>query len=67
MERAMEIFGESGIEIKITGQRHLGAVIGSHEYLYSYKVVYKRLYINNLVEEWAKMINILSDFGQSQP
>ena len=32
MERAMEIFGESGIEIKITGQRHLGAVIGSQEY-----------------------------------
>ena len=34
-------------------------VIGSQEY--------KRLYINNLVEEWAKMINRLSDFGQSQP
>ena len=55
----MEIFGESGIEIKITGQRHLGAVIGSQEY--------KRFYIKNLVEEWAKMINKLSDFSQSQP
>ena len=59
MERAMGIFGESGIEFKTTGQRHLGAVIGSLEY--------KRLYIKNLVEEWAKMINKLSDFGQSQP
>ena len=53
----MGIFGESGIEIKTTGQRHLGAVIGSLEY--------KRLYIKNLVEEWAKMINKLSDFGQA--
>ena len=59
MGRVIEIFGESGIEIKMTRQRHLGAVIGSNEY--------KRLYINNLVEEWAKMINRLSDFGQSQP
>ena len=59
MERAMEIFGESGIEMKIIEQRQLGAVIGAQEY--------KRLYIYNLVEEWAKMINKLSDFDQSQP
>ena len=59
MERVVEIVGESEIEIKITGQRHLGEVIGSQEY--------KRLYNNNLVEEWAKMINRVSDFGQSQP
>ena len=31
-ERALSIFNESGIKLKVTGQRYLGAVVGSQEF-----------------------------------
>ena len=58
-ERATAIFEGSGITIKSTGQRHLGAVIGSDEY--------KEEYIEQLLEDWSEMITTLADFAKTQP
>ena len=58
-ERALSIFNKSGIKLKVTGQRHLGAVVGSQEF--------KDEYMNKLIDDWTNMIKMLSEYGQTQP
>ena len=58
-ERALNIFKESGIKLKVTGQRHLGAVVGSQEF--------KDEYMGKLIDGWKSMVKNLSDYGQTQP
>ena len=43
-ENAKEIFAGTAVNISSQGQRHLGAVLGSREYLEEY--------VNEKVEEW---------------
>ena len=58
-ERALSIFNESDIKLKVTGQRHLGAVVGSQEF--------KDKYMNKLIDDGTNMIKMLSEYGQTQP
>ena len=41
---ANNIFSESGIKITATGERHLGAVIGSKEF--------RELYVKDKIDSW---------------
>ena len=58
MEEAKEVFGDT-VKITQDGKRHLGAVIGSHEY--------KDLYCQNMVDDWMGELEKLTDIAQSQP
>ena len=59
LHSAQEIFSDCNIDIRIDGQRHLGAVLGTPEF--------KDTYINNLVVEWSDMLKKLVHFAKSQP
>ena len=59
LPKVRDIFKDCEISIKLGGQRHLGAVVGSDEY--------KDLYIKNLVNEWCSMLNKLVKYAVSQP
>ena len=58
-EEACEIFAGSRINITTSGQRHLGAVIGSMEF--------KDEYVNNLVARWTSEMQVLSKIAEIQP
>ena len=53
LSRDLTIFNESGIKLKVTGQRHLGAVVGSQEF--------KDVYMSKLIDDWTNMIKVLAD------
>lgn len=58
-DRGVEIFQDSGVIITKEGQRHLGAVIGTEEF--------KKEYIGEKVNEWAKEVEVLSDMARTEP
>jgi len=58
-EEARKIFAGTGVRITSNGERHLGAVIGSHEF--------KATYTKALVNEWVKEIKELSKIAETEP
>ena len=54
-----EIFKDSGVNITITGKRHLGAVIGT--------LKFKEEYVNDTVKSWVDQLEVLSDIAKSYP
>ena len=59
MENAKAIFEGTAINISSQGQKHLGAVLGSREYLEEY--------VDGKVEEWVNQIVKLAEFAISHP
>lgn len=57
--KAVDTFGTSGIIITTEGQKHLGAVIGS--------ATFRRKYVSDLVSDWVKELQMLSEIAQSDP
>ena len=58
-EHAKAAFKSTKIKITSTGQRHLGAVIGS--------TTYKEDYMNEKINKWIKEIQLLSEIGKIEP
>ena len=58
-EKAMEAFQNTGINITTEGRRHLGAVLGSRDFLEDY--------VNEKAEKWVEEVIKLSEFANSQP
>ena len=58
-ENAKEIFAGTAVNIYSQGQRHMGAVLGSREYLEEY--------VNKKVEEWVSEVVKLSRFAEKEP
>ena len=59
MEGARVIFEGTAIDISTRGQRHLGAALGSREYLEEY--------VGSKVEDWVSQVVKLAQFSMSQP
>ena len=53
------MFKDTVINITVEGQKHLGAVIGSREFLESYA--------SDKVENWVREVAQLADFARTQP
>ena len=53
------IFRGSGISIRSSGQRHLGAPLGS--------TTFKEEYVENLVDEWLGILGKLVEYSRTQP
>ena len=59
VKKSNEIFKNSSIQITSTGQRHLGAVIGTTEY--------KQEYMNEKITTWTEEIRMLSEIAKTEP
>ena len=59
LTHAEEIFSNTGIKITLSGERHLGAVIGSPEF--------RDTYIKRKIERWEKDIVQLADIAKDEP
>ena len=59
IEEAKEHFRGTKIQITATGERHLGAVIGSEEF--------RTEYCQKLVKTWVEEINLLADIAVTEP
>ena len=57
--KAAEIFDNTNIKITSSGQRHLGAVIGSE--------LYRKEYIEEIVSKWRDELSLLSEIVEIQP
>ena len=58
-EEAMEAFQNTGINVTTEGRRHLGAALGSRDFLEDY--------VNKKAEQWVEEVIKLSEFANSQP
>ena len=58
-EEAMETFQNTGINVTTEGRRHLGAALGSRDFLEDY--------VNDKVEQWVEEVTKISEFANSQP
>ena len=58
-DEAVKTFESTGIKVTLTGERHLGAVIGSQEC--------RKEYINGKINEWIKDVEQLSRFAKEEP
>ena len=56
---AVELFGQSGMQITLSGERHLGAVIGS--------LKFKREYVSNKIQGWVEDVKEVSKFAKDEP
>ena len=54
-----EVFKDTAVNVTVQGQKHLGAVIGSREYLEEY--------VSEKVTNWVSEITKLAEFALSQP
>jgi len=54
-----EVFKDTAVNVTVEGQKHLGAVIGSREYLEEY--------VSEKVTNWVREITKLAEFALSQP
>ena len=54
-----EVFKDTAVNVTVEGQKHLGAVIGSREYLEEY--------VSEKVTNWVNEITKLAEFALSQP
>ena len=59
LDRAKEVFAETGITISMDGERHLGAVLGSAEF--------KEQYVKNKVNCWIQDTEQLSNIANNEP
>ena len=59
VKKSNKIFKNSSIQITSTGQRHLGAVIGTTEY--------KQEYMNEKITTWTEEIRMLSEIAKTEP
>jgi len=59
VEDVQVIFEGTAINISTQGQRHLGAALGSREYL--------EQYVGSKVEDWVSQVVKLAEFAMSQP
>ena len=59
VEHARVIFEGTAINISTQGQKHLGAALGSREYLEEY--------VGSKVEDWISQVVKLAEFAMSQP
>ena len=59
VKKSNEIFKNSSIQTTSTGQRHLGAVIGTTEY--------KQEYMNEKITTWIEEIRMLSEIAKTEP
>ena len=59
LDRAKEIFAESGVQITDEGRRHLGATLGTRSFA--------EAFVSKKVQEWVEEIDTLSSIAQSQP
>ena len=57
--KGAEVFDNTGMEITSSGQRHLGAVIGSEQY--------RKEYIEEIVSKWRDELLLLSEITGMQP
>ena len=58
-ENVREVFKETSINVTVQGQKHLGAAIGSREYLEEY--------VSEKVSNWVHEVATLAEFALSQP
>ena len=58
-QKVHETFNDLDVKITTTGQRHLGAVIGSLQY--------KNEYVMKLVNSWTDQLHILSKIAEIDP
>ena len=56
---AKEVFSGTSVNVSVQGQKHLGAVIGSRDYLEEY--------VNGKVGDWVREVTQLAEFALSQP
>ena len=56
---AEELFQNTGIKITISGERHLGAVIGSQEY--------RDQYVHAKINKWIEDVEQLSQIAVDEP
>ena len=56
---AEELFNDSGVKITTDGERHMGAVIGSHEF--------KETYVRNKISKWVEDVEELSIIAKEEP
>ena len=54
-----EVFKDTAVNVTVQGQKHLGAVIGSREYL--------EKYVSEKVTNWVSEVTKLAEFALSQP
>jgi hypothetical protein len=59
LEKAQELFGETGVQITTAGARHLGAAIGSTEF--------KTTFVVNKVSEWVNCLENLVTVAKTHP
>jgi len=58
-ERANEIFGKYGIQIRTRGQRHLRAIVGTPEY--------REEYMKKKLREWKEDVKTLASIAKAEP
>ena len=58
-ESVRDVFKETAINVTVPGQKHLGALIGSREYLEEY--------VSEKVSNWINEVPKLAEFALSQP
>ena len=56
---ALEVFGDTAINIATEGHKHLGAALGSRSYLEEY--------VSEKVEDWVNQVTKLAEYAISQP
>ena len=54
-----EIFRGTGVKITTSGERHLGAVIGSHEF--------RTEYVSDKIRKWTKDVEQLAEVAKDEP
>ena len=58
-QQAREVFSNTEVKITTEGERHMGAVIGSHDF--------KETYVTNKVNKWIEDIEELSTLANDEP
>ena len=58
-DEAVKLFEATGVKITLTGERHLGAVIGSESF--------RKEYIENKVKKWTRDVQQLAAIAKDEP
>ena len=59
LERAQDIFKDTGVKITTTGRKYLGGFVGKRDGT--------EKYVSDLVEEWVEQLKLLSKIAKSEP
>ena len=57
--KALELFGNTQVQITTTGERHMGAVVGSEEF--------KKQYVEEKISNWVQDVKILAEIAKDEP